>query len=58
MTQAYFDELLPELILQLSPALPTASLNALALTCQRVHQTIQPDLVERITPELAGKLLL
>ncbi|KAJ6481147.1 ankyrin repeat-containing domain protein [Mycena sanguinolenta] len=58
MTKAYFDELPPELILQLSPALPTASLNTLALTCRRLHQTTQPDIEARITPELARNLLL
>ncbi|KAF7370100.1 hypothetical protein MSAN_00640000 [Mycena sanguinolenta] len=58
MTKAYFNELPPELILQLSPSLPIASLNALGLTCRRLHQTIQPDLEARITPELARELLL
>ncbi|KAF7370099.1 O-methyltransferase family 3 protein [Mycena sanguinolenta] len=58
MPKDYFEKIPPELILQLSPSLSTASLNALALTCRRLHTTIQPDLETRITPELARKLLL
>ncbi|KAJ7829429.1 ankyrin repeat-containing domain protein [Mycena olivaceomarginata] len=53
-----FEELPPELILLHSPLLSIASLNALALTCRRLHEIIQPELDRRITPELGQALLL
>ncbi|KAJ7103840.1 ankyrin repeat-containing domain protein [Mycena epipterygia] len=53
----YFDDLPPELIALLPSSLSTASLNALALTCRRLHEILQPELEARITPELAHELL-
>ncbi|KAJ6514285.1 ankyrin repeat-containing domain protein [Mycena vitilis] len=58
MSKDYFEELPPELIALLPPSLPIASLNALALTCRRLHEILQPELESRITPQLARKLLL
>ncbi|KAJ7648649.1 ankyrin repeat-containing domain protein [Mycena polygramma] len=55
----HFADLPPELILLLPPLLPrTASLNALALTCRRLHDILQPELESRLTPALARRLLL
>ncbi|KAJ6478059.1 ankyrin repeat-containing domain protein [Mycena vitilis] len=55
----YFADLPPELILLLPPLLPrTASLNALALTCRRLRDILQPELESRLTPTLARRLLL
>ncbi|KAJ6591150.1 ankyrin repeat-containing domain protein [Mycena vulgaris] len=53
----YFDDLPPELIALLPFSLSTSSLNALALTCHRLHEILQPELEARITPELAHELL-
>ncbi|KAF7356131.1 ANK-REP-REGION domain-containing protein [Mycena venus] len=58
MSKDYFEEFPPELILLLSPSLSTASLNALASTCRRFHEILQPELDGRITPELGRDLLL
>lgn len=58
MSQDYFEQLPPELILLHSPLLSIASLNALALTCRRLHEIIQPELDRHITPELGQALLL
>ncbi|KAF8217134.1 ankyrin repeat-containing domain protein [Mycena galopus ATCC 62051] len=58
MSRAYFDDLAPELILLLSPLLSTGSLNALASTCHRIHQVLQPELDARITPVKSRQLLL
>jgi ankyrin repeat protein len=54
----YFAELPPELISLLSTALPAGSLNALSLTCHRLHEILQPELDARITPELGKDLLV
>ncbi|KAJ7122319.1 hypothetical protein C8R44DRAFT_876615 [Mycena epipterygia] len=51
------DDLPPELIALFPSSLPTASLNALALTCLRLHEILQPQLESRITPELGHELL-
>ncbi|KAJ7103854.1 ankyrin repeat-containing domain protein [Mycena epipterygia] len=53
----YFNDLPPELIALLPSSLSTASLNALALTCRRLHEILQPELEARITPEIAHQLL-
>ncbi|KAF7330906.1 ANK-REP-REGION domain-containing protein [Mycena venus] len=59
MSTDYFTNELPlELISLFVPILSTASLNALALTCHRLHQILQPELEARITPELGKELLL
>jgi hypothetical protein len=58
MSKDYFAEFPPELILLLPPSLSMASLNALTLTCRRLHETLQPELESRITPQLARELLL
>jgi hypothetical protein len=52
-----FAELPPELISLLPPTLSTGALNALALTCRRLHAILQPELEARITPELGKELL-
>jgi hypothetical protein len=54
---SYLDEFPPELVLLLSILLAPETLNALALTCRRLHEILQPELESRITPELAGRLL-
>ncbi|KAJ6511650.1 ankyrin repeat-containing domain protein [Mycena vulgaris] len=54
----YFDKLPPELISLLPPWLSTASLNALVLTCRRLHEILQPELESRITLNLGRRLLL
>ncbi|KAJ7304545.1 hypothetical protein DFH08DRAFT_985768 [Mycena albidolilacea] len=54
---SYLDEFPPELILLLSILLAPETLNALALTCRRLHEILQPELESCITPELAGRLL-
>ncbi|KAJ7752915.1 ankyrin repeat-containing domain protein [Mycena metata] len=53
-----FDSLPPELLLLLSSSLPTSSLNALTLVCHRLHDALQAELDERLTPALAKELLL
>ncbi|KAJ7148566.1 ankyrin repeat-containing domain protein [Mycena crocata] len=53
----YFAEIPPELILLLPPSLSSASLNALALTCPRLYEILQPELECRLTPHLGQKLL-
>ncbi|KAJ7645151.1 ankyrin repeat-containing domain protein [Mycena polygramma] len=58
MSKDYFEELPPELIALLPPSLSIASLNALSLTCRRLHEILQPQLESRITPQLARELLL
>ncbi|KAF8217152.1 ankyrin repeat-containing domain protein [Mycena galopus ATCC 62051] len=58
MSRAYFDSLPPELVLKLCPLLPVTSLNALTLTCRRLHQILQADLDSLITPRLARELLM
>ncbi|KAF7356110.1 ANK-REP-REGION domain-containing protein [Mycena venus] len=58
MSKGYFEEFPPELILLLSPSLSTISLNALASTCRRFHEILQPELDGRITPELGRELLI
>ncbi|KAJ7896079.1 ankyrin repeat-containing domain protein [Mycena olivaceomarginata] len=57
MSTDAFAELPPELISLLPPALSTGALNALALTCRRLHVILQPELEARITPELGKELL-
>ncbi|KAF7356023.1 Ankyrin repeat domain-containing protein 50 [Mycena venus] len=47
----------PELITLFGQPLSTGSLNALILTCHRLHEILQPDLEARITPDLGKKLL-
>ncbi|KAJ7227877.1 ankyrin repeat-containing domain protein [Mycena haematopus] len=58
MSKGYFEEFPPELVLLLSPLLPTPFLNALALTCHRFHGILQLELESRITPDLGWELLL
>ncbi|KAF7346976.1 O-methyltransferase family 3 protein [Mycena venus] len=58
MSKDYFEEIPPELILLLPPSLSTACLNALASTCHRLHEILQPDLDSRITPKLGQDLLM
>ncbi|KAJ7929761.1 ankyrin repeat-containing domain protein [Mycena leptocephala] len=58
MSKDYFAEFPPELILLLPPSLSMASLNALTLTCRRLHETLQPELESRITPQLVRELLM
>ncbi|KAJ7148448.1 ankyrin repeat-containing domain protein [Mycena crocata] len=58
MSMDYFAELPPELITLVSPLLPTTSVNALALTCRRLREILQPELESRITPKLRRLLLL
>ncbi|KAJ6530104.1 ankyrin repeat-containing domain protein [Mycena capillaripes] len=57
MSKDDFGELPPELILLLCVFLSTPSLNALGLTCNRLHEILQPELESRITPELSRGLL-
>ncbi|KAF8217166.1 ankyrin repeat-containing domain protein [Mycena galopus ATCC 62051] len=52
MSRDYFEELPPELILLVAPFLPTASLNALVLTCLRLREILQPELEMRITQDI------
>jgi ankyrin repeat protein len=52
-----FTKLPPELISLLPPTLSIGALNALALTCRRLHAILQPELEARITPELGRELL-
>jgi ankyrin repeat protein len=58
MSRRYFEEFPPELILLLPPLLATASLNALASTGHRLHEVLQPELENRLTPEMGQELLL
>ncbi|KAF7370089.1 ANK-REP-REGION domain-containing protein [Mycena sanguinolenta] len=59
MSKSHFQDFPPELILLLPPLLTTASdINALALTCHRFHEILQPELEGLITPELGLELLL
>ncbi|KAJ6481080.1 ankyrin repeat-containing domain protein [Mycena sanguinolenta] len=58
MSKSYFQDFPPELVLLLFPLLTTATLNALALTCRRLHEILQPELESLITPELGRELLL
>jgi hypothetical protein len=48
----------PELILLVGSFLPTAALNALALTCGRQYGILQSELEARLTPALAQQLLV
>ncbi|KAJ7175134.1 ankyrin repeat-containing domain protein [Mycena crocata] len=57
MSMDYFAQLPPELIALISASLPISCLNALALTCRRLREILQPDLESRITPLLRRTLL-
>ncbi|KAJ7659360.1 ankyrin repeat-containing domain protein [Mycena olivaceomarginata] len=60
MSQDYFAELPPMLILRLSPLLSVPSLNALASACRRLHEILQPELESRfirLAPKLGEALL-
>ncbi|KAJ7217325.1 ankyrin repeat-containing domain protein [Mycena pura] len=48
----------PELVWLLPPSMSSASLNALASTCRRLHSILQPALEARLTPDLAPGLLI
>ncbi|KAK7061229.1 ANK-REP-region domain-containing protein [Favolaschia claudopus] len=59
MSNNFFtDELPPELVVLLASSLSPASLNALALTCRRLHSILQPELDARLTSEVGKELLL
>ncbi|KAJ6590259.1 ankyrin repeat-containing domain protein [Mycena sp. CBHHK59/15] len=58
MPPDYFEQLPPELISLFPPSLSNSSLNALALTCWRLHEILQSELDTHITPAFGRELLL
>ncbi|KAJ7486636.1 ankyrin repeat-containing domain protein [Mycena latifolia] len=58
MSTNYFAELPPELILLISKSLSPRSLGALAITCRRLHDILQPELEAHITPAFRRYLLV
>ncbi|KAF7336947.1 hypothetical protein MVEN_02131100 [Mycena venus] len=54
----YFEDIPPELLPSISQYLSIDTLNALVLTCRRLHTILQPELEARITPENGWRILL
>ncbi|KAK7012795.1 ankyrin repeat-containing domain protein [Favolaschia claudopus] len=58
MSRDYLGDFPPELLLLLAPLLSIPDLDAFARTCHRLHQILQPELEDRITPDWGEDLLL